>query len=856
MQRRNFLRTALITGGTLMAGHTATAQSQWQHGQWITLPALPEAGYFQPLDTLPITLTLKRLPAKARLEVLDGDGNAYARLAPAESLALTVGGALGTHHLRLLDRGDRLLDEAFFPVRTQTGIEDEGGEFQAILDMLRWSMSRSSYALGKIVRYNHKTYKYYSSWFQDHVFVAMAAKYYDLDLQTGIDLYADGQREDGLIWDNYKHPYPGVQSFWQQRFDYGGFTYVPEDPMSTALFVKVPVENLGEHTFLEGLYDAWIATGDDEWMASRLDHALKAVHYATSSPWAWSEQFQLPRRPYTIDRWDYHADQDRALIGGDIMGADLDITPYGMMYGDSLCLYNGCLLLAKMLRHASREAEAQEMEALAAALKARTDELAWNGRFYTHFIPENPERTYDFGDTPTDEQVTLSSALVLNRSLEQEKAASIIQTYQRIQNEMPESSPGEWYCCYPPFEKGFAPAPKWTYMNGGVSPIVGGELARGAFEHGFEAYGVDILRRTQALAAKTDGALQGCYRGKMPERPNRTFQPLDLREVANTDTHAQGFDTDHPWPDAKADFQNLPKGEYKVEDVPFDLIDPARNDRKAVVMVGPEHFPEGKLSVAVNKKAGSIYLLHAATASIAGQLIWTYEDGEQVVEYLTQEAGHVDHWWFPDMERPRKGYPKAVIGWRGPSNKVKDVGCYALGLDNPHPEKVVRQLSFHNPVKGTSWAVFGVTLCDQAHFFMPSIVSTIPQHWAAAHVLLAMMEGLAGLQSAEPAFKQAVLKPRWAAAGVSACTATAHFPASDGYLRYRYEQSPGGAKILVTGSSETIDASILLPQGITSCRAKVDGKPLGITFQAVEQSTYAVLPLEGPGPHALELDWG
>lgn len=34
-----------------------------------------------------------------------------------------------------------------------------------------------------------------------------------------------------------------------------------------------------------------------------------------------------------------------------------------------------------------------------------------------------------------------------------------------------------------------------TYINGGICPLVGGKLARAAFEHGRERLGVETLRR-------------------------------------------------------------------------------------------------------------------------------------------------------------------------------------------------------------------------------------------------------------------------------------------------------------------------------------------------------------------------
>ena len=41
------------------------------------------------------------------------------------------------------------------------------------------------------------------------------------------------------------------------------------------------------------------------------------------------------------------------------------------------------------------------------------------------------------------------------------------------------------------------------YVNGGIMPLVGGELARGAFRFGAEPYGFDILRRYAALTELT-----------------------------------------------------------------------------------------------------------------------------------------------------------------------------------------------------------------------------------------------------------------------------------------------------------------------------------------------------------------
>src|SRR5690348_5051274 len=88
-------------------------------------------------------------------------------------------------------------------------------------------------------------------------------------------------------------------------------------------------------------------------------------------------------------------------------------------------------------------------------------------------------------------QVSLSNAYSLNRGLEHDQCVAIIKTYLGIKGNLLEGSPGEWFTIYPPFGKGLdGHSRQWQYMNGSVTPIVAGELARGAFEHGFESYGV------------------------------------------------------------------------------------------------------------------------------------------------------------------------------------------------------------------------------------------------------------------------------------------------------------------------------------------------------------------------------
>jgi hypothetical protein len=48
-------------------------------------------------------------------------------------------------------------------------------------------------------------------------------------------------------------------------------------------------------------------------------------------------------------------------------------------------------------------------------------------------------------------------------------------------------------------------------MNGGVNTIVAGELAKAAFQHGYESYGADILQRIMKLVEEFKGDLPVSY---------------------------------------------------------------------------------------------------------------------------------------------------------------------------------------------------------------------------------------------------------------------------------------------------------------------------------------------------------
>ena len=659
-----------------------------------------------------------------------------------------------------------------------------------------------------------------------------------------------------MIWDKCKKMAHSELQFWRDyEFGYDDFIRkIPGNP--TRRWQRIPVENDVEYLFIEGLYYTWKACGDDEWMTGLLDNALAAVRYATSDPYRWSEKYKLLKRGYTIDTWDVQHAEDAARSGTP-MRVLLDKTIFGVMYGDNTGMAVSCRYLAEMLRVAGRDAEATDMEALADNIKQRLDALAWNGRFYTHHISEHPEIKRDVGSTDENAQVTQSNAYSLNRRIDHEQCVEIIKTYQRIRDEMPATSSGEFYLCYPPFEKGFKSL--WDYMNGGVTTICAGELAHGAFEHGYETYAVDILQRLMDWSRRLGGYLHCCLKGKLPDPIPATFRPVDMRSAANVDTCGEGGGRAViGWlGEGDNDMRNLPVGTQSFEGIQFDLIDPAANNRCAFLGISSKSPYTRQSTVPVNAKAKSVYFLHTVNQAgkPAGSITVRYSDGSHVVQYVNRDS-EVLGWFMPAPNNPyaggnqRKKPGNLRMAWQGPNGKFENVGVCVYGWNNPRPDLEISEIEFTAAETLATWLVGGITLSDQPVQFPASPISHgIPDMWGSAALVYALLEGLAGVVDTGKAFDRARVSPRWPAAGVGRATACVKYPASGGYVRYKYEGHGTTVQALVTGNADNIELEFLLPHGADVASTTVNGVDVDATIKTVETSRYAVVPLQGVGVH-------
>jgi len=321
-----------------------------------------------------------------------------------------------------------------------------------------------------------------SLWIRDHCDMLRTGRYFHPDVTSAIQHFADTQSASGRI------------------FDY--FTTFPEklpcEKENWTKYVRVPVEADVEYRFVKAAFLAWQASGDDQWLLGLLPQMEKALRYILGHDWYWDPGHGLVKRAYTIDTWDF------AYTAGKHEWLQFQIddsTFWGLMHGDNSGYYEAFRIMAFFYHRFEEERRAAWWEDRARALREAMNAACWNGEFYTHFVKLSPVEIPGV-DEPA--QLSLSNPMDVNRgTASHEMAVSIIEEYRRRRSRS--DAFAEWFSIDPPFPDGIFGDEKLVggaYVNGGIMPLVGGELAKAAFDHGFEDYGVDILRRYHSLISR------------------------------------------------------------------------------------------------------------------------------------------------------------------------------------------------------------------------------------------------------------------------------------------------------------------------------------------------------------------
>lgn len=808
--------------------------------------------------------------AAVRLLVEDGESRNYLDrpIGRGRKVVFKARGSCGWHTVRAVDANGLEVERTRFRLRAETGLSCDGGPYAELRDALQRMIVRERET--DVWDINGRLYRFLICWSRDHVYTLKAARYFMADVKSGLDYWMETQEPNGMFWDNiYLNREDPAPTWLGEALGSGWYRY---DEGLRYIVRRVPVLADTEYVFTEGVWYAWKATGDDAWMATQMPRLERALTYMTSDPLRWSEGHGLVRRSFTADEWDfanphYCAGDHRCINPGD---------PTFFFHGNNSGLYAMMWRMAEMYEHLGQAGRACELREQAEGLRARANEKLFFGKTYGHMIPESIDAEEVFRKSGDErERMSLSLGYTINRGLPtHEMAVSILREYQKRRKQRAAESFSEWWTMDPPYtpeqwpsqDSGTAGCPEGEYMNGGICPIVAGEIARAAFEHGLESYGADILERVWDLTVRDGGHLHQVYR-RLPEEPMlppTAFTTIDLSSVVNRGLRNGAEAEVEGWTgEGDNDLRNLPVGLHCFGAIAFSVIDPKRNRGRAVLRLsgGGENGPVEQTIPVENLRAGSLYFLHATARSAPEGAVVAYydvhyEDGSRERIHIRQ-GKEIGHWWGTNdssMDRSR-----TRRGWWGPNPQWKNVGVYMHGWSNPHPDRAVTAIRVRAlPLAGGRGGVMlaAVSASDQAVAFEPKIRSYgLPDCWAQAAVYYAIVEGLIGIEDRGAAFSKVRVSPRWASSKASRAEATLHYPASDGYCAYacRIDRKARRLTIDLTGSFESAELHCLLPEGPAK-RVTVDGKSVPFTNARIERSRYADLALDSlpEGPIVIE----
>jgi hypothetical protein len=363
--------------------------------------------------------------------------------------------------------------------------------------------------LGSHVR-GYRTPDTPSLWIRDYSDMMRGFRYWEEDMTSLVDHFAEVQTARGWV------------------FDY--FTMTPEkvpcEKENWAKYVRVPVEADVEYRYIKAIYLAWQATGNDQWVRRLVPSMEKALNYVLTDRWRWDKRTKLVKRAYTIDTWDFDYTAGRhPWLNFQVD----DHTFWGIMHGDLSGYYEAFMIMSSLLLHLGQKKRASHWLKFAESFRRRANKLCFNGKFYTHHVPLVPVRIEGVDES---EQLSLSNPMDINRGLATHNmAVSILREYQK--RGKARGALAGWFSIDPPMPDGIYGDEKLVggaYCNGGLLPLVGGELSRAAFEHGFEEYGVEQLLKYERLTQ--DGETYLWY---FPDGRKSTIETSTSPDASPTD---------------------------------------------------------------------------------------------------------------------------------------------------------------------------------------------------------------------------------------------------------------------------------------------------------------------------------
>jgi hypothetical protein len=441
-----------------------------------------------PLDEVKILFKYDSLKGQSvTFELQDADHHPYFKTtvtsAPGQAaLVAKPGGKPGVHYVIAtvqLSETQTWTRYGSFRVEAATRIESDNEQVDELVKLLEEAIKLAIDVVqvdGKPVTY-HKCADNCWENLCYPAFPAPAMRYFIQDMKSMFEVMYEHQWPSGMLPD---HIYGDASLGW------GGKKRI-----------RSMMRDL-ESGMISTLYKAWMAHGDDEWVRKLLPKMEAGMEFVTTDPQMFDTQYGLLKRPHTMDEWDYQL--------GDNSCFENENSRYVVMQGDTSSMFEACGLLAKLYLAVGNPARAGYWQNRQEYYYEKGNEVFWDGVKYKHHIHLDP---IDHGQFNEADQLAMSNSWAITRGFaDHTKAISIINEYLRRWKETGDRFP--WWSLEPgyPDEKVF---PAGVYANGGLFPWVGGELCRGAFDHGMERAAWKMLLDFYSVIKRDHGAVFTWY---------------------------------------------------------------------------------------------------------------------------------------------------------------------------------------------------------------------------------------------------------------------------------------------------------------------------------------------------------
>ena len=197
---------------------------------------------------------------------------------------------------------------------------------------------------------------------------------------------------------------------------------------------------------------------------------------------------------------------------------------------------------------------------------------------------------------------------------------------------------------------------------------------------------------------------------------NQSFTKIDLRMYMNRALRDEvAGDGTGGWSDqGDNDMRMFDKfGNQEMLGVPFNFVDPEKNGGKGVVAIRGRNDMElpTSVSVPINRTAAGAYIVHASPwcSGTCGTYTWEYEDGSRRSIDIVQNVHMCDFWG-------EKNFDYVRAAWTATKEDGSLRSLYLFAMNNPEPEKKIKNLIFETSGSGPYIMLMAVTLTDKGPF--------------------------------------------------------------------------------------------------------------------------------------------